>query len=126
MAIAQGAFAICRFAAGGLMKYMRPHLLLLISVALTLGCVSAAMGTTGRFGLAVLILEYGTKGMVFPTTFSLSLKGLGRHTKRGSSLLIVALVGGAVWVPATGAVADAIGGQLAFCISVLGIAGSLG
>ena len=96
------------------------------SVAATLVCVSIAMGATGKVGLALLVLEYGAKGTIFPTTFSLALKGLGRHTKRGSSLLVVAIAGGALWVPATGAVADAIGVKLALCIPIVGITMSLG
>ena len=126
MAIAQGAFAICRFASGALMRFIKPRIFLLVSIALTLACVSAAVRTSGNIGLAMLILMYGAKGTVFPTTYSIALKGLGRHTKRGSLFLVTALAGGAIWVPATGAVADAAGVQKALCVPIGGISLGLG
>lgn len=126
MAIAQGAFAICRFASGAFMRFTKPRIFLLVSITLTLVCVSSAVGVGGNVGLAMLILEYGAKGTVFPTRYSLALKGLGRHTKRGSLLLVTALAGGAMWVPATGAVADAVGVQIAFSVPVVGISMALG
>jgi FHS family L-fucose permease-like MFS transporter len=45
--------------------------------------------------------------IMFPTIFSLSLKGLGAKTAEGSGLLCMAIVGGAILPLATGALADA-------------------
>ena len=43
----------------------------------------------------------------FPTIFTMSLRGLGAHTKSGSSFLVMAIVGGAVVPPLMGLVSDA-------------------
>jgi FHS family L-fucose permease-like MFS transporter len=43
----------------------------------------------------------------FPTIFTMSLRGLGTHTKSGSSFLVMAIVGGAIIPPAMGLVSDA-------------------
>jgi FHS family L-fucose permease-like MFS transporter len=43
----------------------------------------------------------------FPTIFTMSLRGLGAHTKSGSSFLVMAIVGGAVIPPIMGLVSDA-------------------
>ena len=44
---------------------------------------------------------------MFPTIFALGLKGLGPNTKIGGSLLVMAIVGGAVLTPVMGLVSEA-------------------
>jgi MFS transporter, FHS family, L-fucose permease len=45
--------------------------------------------------------------LMVPTIFALGLKGLGPNTKVGGSLLVMAIVGGAVLTPAMGYIAEA-------------------
>jgi len=52
--------------------------------------------------------------VMFPTIFSLSIDGLGRDTKLGSSLLVMSIVGGAIVPPIMGAISDHYGLQLAY------------
>jgi FHS family L-fucose permease-like MFS transporter len=52
----------------------------------------------------------------FPTIFTTSLRGLGTHTKSGSSFLVMAIVGGAVIPPLMGLVSDASTINLAMLI----------
>jgi MFS transporter, FHS family, L-fucose permease len=40
--------------------------------------------------------------VMFPTIFALGLKGLGFNTKIGGSLLVMAIIGGAVFTPTIG------------------------
>ena len=44
--------------------------------------------------------------IMFPTIFALGIKDLGADTKSGSSLIIMAIVGGAVLPPLLGFIAD--------------------
>jgi MFS transporter, FHS family, L-fucose permease len=44
--------------------------------------------------------------IMFPTIFTLAIKELGVHTSQGSSLLVMAIVGGAIIPPLQGAIAD--------------------
>jgi len=46
--------------------------------------------------MIALFMTYLFESIMFPTIFALSISGLGVHTKQGSSLLIMAIVGGAV------------------------------
>ena len=48
--------------------------------------------------------------------FTLAIKDLGRYTSQGSSLLIMAIVGGAVIPPIQGLIADAAGIQLSYLV----------
>ncbi len=55
--------------------------------------------------------------IMFPTIFTLAIEGLGIHTSQGSSLLVMAIVGGAIIPPLQGLVADATGNlQLSFLV----------
>jgi FHS family L-fucose permease-like MFS transporter len=44
--------------------------------------------------------------LMFPTIFALGLKGLGPNTKLGGSLLVMAIVGGAVLTPVMGLISE--------------------
>lgn len=44
--------------------------------------------------------------IMFPTIFSLALTGLGKATKTGATMLIMSIVGGAVFSPVMGKIAD--------------------
>jgi FHS family L-fucose permease-like MFS transporter len=43
---------------------------------------------------------------MFPTIFALGLNGLGKSTKSGSSVLVMAIVGGAVFTPLIGLISQ--------------------
>lgn len=61
-------------------------------------------------GLGVFI------SILFPTVFSLGIEKLGDFTERGSALMNIAIVGGAVFPPLQGMVADAAGLQLSYLV----------
>ncbi len=53
---------------------------------------------------------------MFPTIFALSIKNLGPLTKAGSSLLVMAIVGGALFPPLMGYISDLSNIQRAFLV----------
>jgi FHS family L-fucose permease-like MFS transporter len=57
--------------------------------------------------------------IMFPTIFSLAVRGLGEHTSQGSGVLCLAIVGGALIPLLQGVLADAIGLQPAFILPVI-------
>jgi len=52
--------------------------------------------TTGKVAMWSIILVGLFNSVMFPSIFTLAIEGLGRLTGRGSSLLVMAIVGGAV------------------------------
>ncbi|MCJ1308285.1 hypothetical protein MMC25_001938 [Agyrium rufum] len=120
LAIAQGLFAIGRFSAAFGMRWIRPRIILLTFMTGCIIFICCAMGVGGNVGIACLSLVLFFESCIFPTIFTLSLRGLGRHTKRGASFLVSAVSGGAVFPPALGAVADARNTQVAMCIPLVG------
>src|SRR5207249_7532300 len=56
---------------------------------------------------------------LFPTIFALGIKNLGPFTKRGSSLLVMAILGAAVVPPIMGKISDLSNIQRAFLVPLL-------
>lgn len=122
LAASQGIYAVNRFVAGFVMtsRSVKPRYML---QGYLLGCfifALCAVLTTGTTSIAMLMLVFAFESCCFATIFTLSLRGLGRHTKRGGSFLVSAISGGAVFPPMTGAVADRFGTHRAMGIPMAG------
>ena len=61
----------------------------------------------GWAGLWAVFLTSFFMSLMFPTIFALGLKRLGPNTKIGGSLIVMAIVGGAVLTPIMGLIAEA-------------------
>ena len=57
---------------------------------------------------------------IFPTIFTLAIRGLGRHTKRGSSWIVASVSGGALFPALTGQLADHKGYHVSMCVPLIG------
>ncbi|KAJ5167892.1 uncharacterized protein N7482_003486 [Penicillium canariense] len=60
------------------------------------------MTTHGTASIAMIILVLHFESCCFATIFTLALRGLGRHTKLGGSMLVAAISGGMVFPPMMG------------------------
>jgi FHS family L-fucose permease-like MFS transporter len=102
-------FAVGRFAGTALMGFIAPlRLLAIFSFANILLCAVAAIaGST--MGVGALTLSSFFMSIMFPTIFAASIRGLGDLTKLGASLIVMAIIGGAVFAAAMGLVSDATG-----------------
>ena len=84
---------------------------------------TCAMGVlltgAGVWGIVAFFVCYLCESIMFPTIFSLSLRGMGHHTKLASSLLIMCIVGGAIAPVVMGAIADSQSMSLAFIVPLL-------
>lgn len=103
------AFMIGRFVGVFLMKFISSEKLLAIYSVLCIVLSLLAVFTTGFMAIYAVIGIAFFMSIMFPTIFSLGLKGLGKDTKFGSSLIVMAIVGGAVLPPVFGSIADFTG-----------------
>ncbi|KAL8921434.1 MAG: hypothetical protein Q9208_005760 [Pyrenodesmia sp. 3 TL-2023] len=118
LAIAQGCFAIGRFSGSFLMKFIKPRWVFLAYLTLVIVFNSAATTQTQNTGIAMLCLTLFFESVCFPTIVALGIRGLGRHTKRGSGLIVAGVSGGAAVPPILGAAADAKGTGTAMVVPV--------
>jgi FHS family L-fucose permease-like MFS transporter len=74
---------------------------------------SLAHGQAALYGLILVGLFHS---IMFPTIFTLGIRGLGPLTEEGSGLLVMAIAGGAL-VIVQGWLADQVGLQLSFLLT---------
>jgi FHS family L-fucose permease-like MFS transporter len=100
------AFGVGRFASAWLMKFVQPSKLMGAYGLTNVVLVSVAVLRPGWVGLWCVFLTSFFMSLMFPTIFALGLKGLGPNTKLGGSLLVMAIVGGAVLTPVMGLISE--------------------
>ena len=109
-------FMAGRFIGTFLMKYITPAKLLATYCIINMGLLAIAILSHGRTSVYALIGVEFFMSIMFPTIFSLSIYGLGSKTKEGSSLVIMAIAGGAVFPVVMGKLSDATNIQTAYIV----------
>ena len=115
----QLGFMLGRFGGSAAMKRIAPPRLLSAFAMGCLVCVTIALLGSGIVPVLAVVLMGFFHSIMFPTIFALSIKDLGPLTKRGSSLLVMAIVGGAIFPPIMGRVSDASNIQMAFLVPLV-------
>ena len=112
-------FMIGRFTGSALMKSIRAsRLLAIFSLGALLSAV-VATSTSGAIPIYAVVLIGFFHSIMFPTIFALGIKNLGPFTKRGASLLVMAILGAAVVPPIMGKISDLSNIQRAFLVPLL-------
>jgi len=110
------SFMIGRFIGTYLMRFVSPPRLLAIYSVLNVSLLIVAVLTTGMVSVYALVGVEFFMSIMFPTIFALSIRGLGPKTKIGSSLVIMSIVGGAVFPVIMGWVSDQSSIQTAYIV----------
>ena len=100
------AFAVGRFASTAMMRRFEPKNLMGIYSLMNVVLVTLAVTMPGFIGAWALIISSFFMSLMFPTIFALGVKGLGPNTKLGGSGIIMGIIGGAIWTPLMGYIAD--------------------
>jgi len=100
------AFGVGRFASAYLMRTIAPNKLMGAYSVANVVLVAVGVLFPGWVGLWCIFLTSFFMSLMFPTIFALGLKGLGPNTKIGGSLLVMAIVGGAVLTPTMGLISE--------------------
>ena len=112
-------FMAGRFIGTLLMRVIAPIKLLAIYSLINVFLILLAVFLHGNFPVYALLGVDFFMSIMFPTIFSLSVRGLGKKTKEGSSLVIMAIVGGAVCALLLGFLADRTNIQWAYLVPAL-------
>lgn len=115
----QFGFMLGRFGGSAAMKKIAPARLLSAFAIGCLVCVTVALLGSGIVPVLAVVLIGFFHSIMFPTIFALSIKDLGPLTKRGSSLLVMAIIGGAVFPAIMGRISDASNIQTAFVVPLV-------
>jgi len=100
------AFGVGRFTSAYLMRFIAPNKMLGVYALVNVFLVAVGVLWPGWAGLWAVFLTSFFMSLMFPTIFALGLKRLGPNTKIGGSLIVMAIVGGAVLTPLMGLIAE--------------------
>lgn len=96
------AFAVGRFTSSYLMKRIRPGLMLGTFAIANILLLAVGILLPGWGGLIAVLLTSFFMSLMYPTIFALGIKDLGVHTKEGASIIVMSIIGGAVFTPVMG------------------------
>jgi FHS family L-fucose permease-like MFS transporter len=105
-----GAFALGRFSAPLLMKYIPAARLMMLYATVNALLLLFAVLRPGWGGMWAVFLTSFFMSIMFPTIFALGLEGLGPLVKLGGSLLVMSIVGGATLTPVMAWISQRAGG----------------
>jgi FHS family L-fucose permease-like MFS transporter len=114
-----GAAMIGRLVGAAAMNYVAPTKYLSLNALIAIVMIIVSMNTTGSMAMWSILAVGFFNSIMFPTIFTLAVKGLGSLTSKGSGLVCQAIVGGALIPLVQGVAADMIGIQLSFIVPML-------
>ncbi len=105
-------FMVGRFAGSAIMRVVAPNKLLSMYAVMCIALSIVAIKTDGQY----VVLALGGLGffmsIMFPTIFSLGIAGLKSNTKPASSLLVMSIIGGAIFPVIMGNIIDRFGDDI--------------
>lgn len=99
-------------------KYISQHRALQVSAVLGIVFTTFALFTNGFVSVLFIALLGFANALVWPAIWPLAIKGLGRHMKTGSAMLIMAISGGAILPLAWGQMSDMFDSQTAYFVMI--------
>lgn len=119
LTVALAFFMVGRFVGSWIMRRVRAEKVLMYCGFGSVLCIGIVLCDLGTVSMVSLIGNYFFEAIMFPTIFSLALRGLGNLTKSASSLLMMTPIGGCGFL-LMGIVADATNLVTPFIIPFLG------
>jgi FHS family L-fucose permease-like MFS transporter len=98
------ALAAGRILSTPLMRFLAPDRMLAVYAVINILLLAVGVARPGMTGTWAILITSFFMSIMFPTIFALGLKGLGEDTKLGGSLIVMAILGGALVPPLMGAI----------------------
>jgi FHS family L-fucose permease-like MFS transporter len=114
------AFAICVAIqiAGFFIGKDKPTSTLMVFGVFGILAMLVGLYTTGTIAIFSFLSGGLFCSIMWPSIFSLSIKGLGKFTSQGSAFLVMMILGGAIIPPIQGKLADIIGIHQSYWVTV--------
>jgi len=113
-------FTIARFIGTGILTFIAPDFLLMIYAGAAIALSAACTGAHGSAAIGCIMALFFFESIMYPIIFVMGTEKLGRHTRRGSGILVMGVGGGAVFPPIQGAVADAASTHISYIVPCVG------
>ncbi|WP_316817651.1 hypothetical protein [Pedobacter nyackensis] len=105
-----------------LLSNQKTEKILFFSAITSILLIVFSLTVDGRLSMFCIISIAMLSALLWPCIFSLAISGLGKYKQQGSSLLVMMIVGGALFPPIQGFISDlpTIGIRLSFLLPALG------
>lgn len=107
-----------RFIGAAVMQKVDAGFVLFFNACCAILLLIVAIVASGSIAMWAVLLIGLCNSIMFPTIFSLALRGLNQHTSQGSGILCLAIVGGAILPLLQGFLADSAGVQMSFILPI--------
>lgn len=114
-----GGAMVGRFIGAAIMQKIAAGKLLAVNAFASCSLIIISVSSSADIAMYSILAVGLCNSIMFPTIFSLALKGLGKQTAQASGLLCLAIVGGAIVPLLQGMIADAVGLQLSFLLPLI-------
>ena len=114
-----GGAMVGRFVGAFLMRFIAATKYLAFNSVMAIVLIAVSMNTSGYIAVWSILLVGFFNSIMFPTIFTLAVKGLGSMTSKGSALVCQGIVGGALIPVIQGVAADGVGIQMSFIVPML-------
>jgi FHS family L-fucose permease-like MFS transporter len=108
-----------RFLGTLFMKWFNPHKMLAVYATVNVIAMIMVIASLGWGSIMAIYVCYFCMSIMFPTIFALGIKNLGGLTKKGSSLLVMMVAGGAVCPAFMGWIADTSSMAIGFVVPMI-------
>jgi FHS family L-fucose permease-like MFS transporter len=103
------ALSVGRLVSTKLMQYVSPSRMLALYAIVNVALLIVGVAHPGMVGASAILATSFFMSIMYPTIFAMGVKGLGDDTKLGGSLLVMAILGGALFPLAMSWVAKVTG-----------------
>jgi MFS transporter, FHS family, L-fucose permease len=114
-----GGAMVGRFVGSAILQKVRTGWLLGLAAVGAFALVIISLFTAGHVAMGAVLAVGFCNSIMFPSIFTLGIQDLGPLTSKGSSLLIAAILGGAIVPKIQGALADRVGLQPSFIVPAI-------
>ncbi len=114
-----GGAMVGRFIGSALLQKIDAGKLLGVAATAAVALIGVCLATTGAVSMYAILGVGLFNSIMFPTIFTLAIRGLNEETEKASSLIIMSIVGGAIVPLIMGALADGIGLHMAFALPLI-------
>jgi FHS family L-fucose permease-like MFS transporter len=108
-------FGLGRLSAAVLMRWFEPSRLMMLYCAINVCLLAFSILHPGWVGLVCVLITSFFMSVMFPTIFAMGLRHVRGNSELAGSLLVMAIIGGAVITPLMGVIAERNAAQ-AYCV----------
>jgi FHS family L-fucose permease-like MFS transporter len=103
------------------MRFVSPRKMIGVYALINFLLLLVGIARPGMVGVYAILITSFFMSVMYPTIFALGVRDLGEDTKLGGSLIVMAIVGGAIFPPLMGWIKDVTGSvALGYTLPALG------